>query len=431
MNAIAGTTHGLHSDESFAQQLDAADSLAEYRAGFFIPTRPNGLPAIYFCTHSLGLQPRTVPALIQAELKTWAELGVEGHFQGSNPWYTYQNDLSESAARLVGAQPDEVIHMNGLTINLHLMMETFYRPGAGRFRVLTDEPAFPSDLYALQSQVRRHGYSPDDALLTLKPRPGEHTLRNEDIEAFLVERGKEIALVLWSGVNFLTGQRFDMRRLTEAARRQGCVVGFDLAHAVGNVPLHLHDWDIDFAVWCTYKYLNSGPGAVAGCFVHEKHGRKVELPRLAGWWGNDPHTRFRMQLEPNFLAQPGAAGWQVSNPPLLALVPIRASLALYDEAGMPALRAKSKSLTSYLHYLLAQQTSDQVEVITPSDPEERGCQLSILVRDRPRELLSALTEQGIIADFREPNVIRVAPAPFYNTFHEVWRFAQIWARLTQ
>jgi kynureninase len=328
-------------------------------------------------------------------------------------------------ARLVGAQPGQVVLMNGLTINLHLMMETFFRPEGSRNKILIEEPAFPSDLYAIQSQVRRHGLDPVSALLTLRPRRGEHLLRNEDIENVLEIRGKEIALVLLGGINFLTGQWLDMPRITEAAHRQGCTVGFDLAHAVGNVPLQLQDWDIDFAVWCTYKYLNGGPGAVAGCFVHERHGRRVDLPRLAGWWGNDPATRFRMQLEPNFIAQSGAGGWQVSNPPILALVPLRAALGLYEEAGMAGLRTKSVRLTAYLEYLLDRMPGGTWELITPRAPEQRGCQLSLLVRERPRELFQLLQREGVVVDFREPNVIRAAPVPLYNSYQEVWRFARI------
>jgi kynureninase len=319
--------------------------------------------------------------------------------------------------------------MNGLTINLHLMMETFYRPDAGRYRIMMDDPFFPSDLYAAQSQIQRHGLKPAEALLTVKPRSGEHTIRTEDVEALLREQGQEIALVLWNGVNFLSGQAFDLQRIAAAAKRQGCAVGLDLAHAVGNVPLSLHDWQVDFAVWCSYKYLNSGPGAVAGCFVHETHGRNLDLPRLAGWWGNDPATRFQMQLQPLFVPHPGVDGWQVSNPPLLSLVPVRASLALFDEAGMPALRAKSECLTAYLQYLLDRVAGDGFQVITPRHPAERGCQLSMLVKDHARELVQELKERGVVADFREPNIIRVAPVPFYNTFAEVWSFAQILAGL--
>jgi kynureninase len=412
-------------DEAFALHQDAADPLHRFREQFHLPRRPDGQPVIYFCGHSLGLQPRAVRTLMEQELDDWARLGVEGHFKDTNPWYSYHELFRDTGARLVGAQPGEVVMMNSLTVNLHLMMATFYRPQAGRFKILTDEPAFPSDRYALQSQVRHHGLDPKEALLTLQPRPGEFLLRTEDIEAVIEERGQEIAVVLWNGVNYFTGQRFDMAPITAAAHRQGCVAGFDLAHAAGNVVLHLHDWQVDFAVWCNYKYLNSGPGAVGGCFVHEEHGRKVDLPRLAGWWGNDPATRFQMDLQPDFVARPGADGWQVSNPPIFALVPLRASLALFDEAGMPALRAKSERLTAYLYSLLDQIPAGRIQVITPSSPGERGCQLSFLVQDRPRELLAALEREGVVCDFRPPNVIRVAPVPLYNTFQEVWQFAQV------
>ena len=412
-------------DEAFALDSDARDPLRSYRDQFLLPPGPDGQPLIYFCSHSLGLQPKAVRQLLEQELANWAQLGVEGHFEGNYPWYTYQELLREPAASLLGARPEEVVFMNGLTVNLHLMMTTFYRPDPSRYKVLLDAPVFPSDLYAVKSQLRLHGLDPAQALLTLSPRKGEATLREEDIKRVLTEQGPQIALVLWSGVHFLSGQYFDMAQLTSMAQQQGCVVGFDLSHAAGNVPLQLHDWQVDFAVWCNYKYLNSGPGAVAGCFVHERHGRNVALPRLAGWWGNDPATRFRMQLEPEFLPQPGADGWQISNPPILALVPIRAALALYDEVGMAALRAKSKALTGYLQFLVDHAGSKTLEVITPRDPEQRGCQLSLLARERPRDLQARLGEEGVTVDFREPNIIRVAPVPFYNTFHEVWRFRHI------
>jgi kynureninase len=415
-------------DESFALGLDAADPLKDYRARFHLPQGADGKPVIYFCTHSLGLQPTSVPTLIAKELDQWARRGVEGHFEGEAPWYTYPELLRDPMARIVGAKPSEVVVMNGLTVNLHLMMATFYRPDAQRHKILMEEPTFPSDLYAIKSQLRQHGFNPSEALLTIKPRHGQHAISTEEILDLLEVRGKETALVLISGVNFLTGQRFDMARIAAAARRQGCVVGFDLAHAAGNVVLHLHEWQADFAVWCTYKYLNSGPGAVGGCFVHEKHGRNIALPRLAGWWGNDPDTRFRMQLQPEFIPQFGADGWQVSNPPILALAPIRASMALFDEVGMPALRAKSECLTAYLLYLLDQMPAGYFDIITPRDPAQRGCQLSLLVRDHPKERLRALADAGVVGDFREPNVIRIAPVPLYNTFHEVWRFAQILGR---
>jgi kynureninase len=414
--------------EDFAIALDAVDPLRPYREQFLIPRRADGSPVIYFCGHSLGLEPRQARDFVEQELHDWAQLGVEGHFRGKSPWYPYHEQFRETGARLVGARPGEVVFMNGLTVNLHLMMLTFYRPTAQRHLILIDEPAFPSDRYAVLSQLRMHGFDPHDALVSVQPRAGEQTIREEDIEAILDQRGEEIALVLWNGVNFFTGQWFDLPRLTELAHRKGCVVGLDLAHAAGNVPLALHDWNVDFAVWCSYKYLNSGPGAVAGCFVHERHGSNLDLPRLAGWWGNDPATRFRMHLQPDFVPQAGADGWQLSNPPILAMAPLRASLALFDEAGMPALRAKSERLNAYLLYLIDRLPVGRLEVITPRDPARRGCQLSLLVHDRPRELARSLEAAGVVCDFREPNVIRVAPVPLYNTFHEVWRFADLLAR---
>jgi kynureninase len=364
--------------------------------------------------------------MMDQELENWARLGVKGHFDGNTPWYTYPDIVRESAARLVGAKPSEVVLMNGLTINLHLMMTTFYRPRAVRNKILMDEPTFPSDLYAVKSQIALAGYDPADALITVKPRPGEYTIRESDIETILTERGPEIALVLFNGINFLTGQFFDLERIARWGREQGCFVGFDLAHAAGNVTLKLHGWQADFAVWCNYKYLNCGPGAVAGCFVHQRHGNNTSLPRLAGWWGNDPASRFRMQLEPEFVPQPGADGWQVSNPPILALVPLRASYAIFDEVGMPAIQTVSAALTSYLQYLINEIHSPLLQVITPP---ARGCQLSLLIRDRAREVLATLNSNGVIADFREPDFLRIAPVPLYNTFHEVWRFAQILAKV--
>ncbi len=412
-------------NESYAIGEDAVDPLRRFREQFHLPLRTDGRPRIYFCSHSLGLQPKTVRPLMEEELDAWARLGVEGHFKEKNPWYTYNEIFREAAARLVGARAGEVIMMNTLTVNLHFMMATFYRPTQERFRILVEEPTFPSDLYAIKSQLRHHNINPAEGLLTVKPRPGEHTIRQQDIETVLEQQGQGIALVFCNGVNFLTGQRQDMERIAAAGHRQGCMVGFDLAHAAGNVLLNLHDWQVDFAVWCNYKYLNSGPGAVGGCFVHERHGRNSALHRLAGWWGNDPATRFKMQLQPEFIPRAGVDGWQVSNPPIFAMVPIRASLAIFDEAGMPALRAKSERLTGFLLSLLDEMPRGKYEVITPRDPSERGCQVSILVRERPRDLLHFLEAEGVVCDFREPNVIRVAPAPLYNTFHEVWDFARI------
>ncbi len=422
----------FQTDEPFALQCDADDPLKSYRDRFFIPkssaTPSTDNEAIYFAGNSLGLQPKNVKNIIDQELKDWSELAVDAHFKGKTPWVSYHEIFRDCGARLVGAKPGEVVMMNSLTVNLHLLMVSFYRPTKTRYKILTDFPTFPSDTYALKTQLQHHDFDPDDSLITLSPREGEHMIRSEDIETVLREQGSEIALVMMSGVNFFTGQFFDIERITSLAKQQGCVVGFDLAHAAGNVPLKLHDWNIDFAVWCNYKYLNSGPGAVAGCFVHESHGQNVNLNRFGGWWGNDPQTRFKMHLQPEFIPQPGAAGWQISNPPILALAGVKASMDLFDEVGMEPLREKSVKLTGYLEFLIDQISSQRFEIITPRDPEQRGCQLSILVNDRPHDFVGELQRDGVTCDFREPNVVRVAPVPMYNTFHDVWRFAQILTR---
>ncbi|MCG8405356.1 MAG: kynureninase [Phycisphaerales bacterium] len=415
----------FQSDESFAQKLDAEDPLRHYRDRFHLPIGPDGQPVIYFAGNSLGLQPKTAREAVVQELEDWARLGVDAHFEGRTPWYPYHEVFRETGARLVGANPGEVVMMNSLTVNLHLMMVSFYRPTRERHKIVIDWPCFPSDIYAVKTQIATHGYDPADALIIAKPREGEHTIRAEDVEATLDREGAQIALVLTAGVNFFTGQVMDMPRLITAARQHGCRIGLDLAHAAGNIPLSLHDWGVDFAVWCSYKYLNSGPGAVAGCFVHERHGKNPDLPRFAGWWGNDPDTRFKMHLLPDFTPRAGADGWQISNPPIMAMAPLKASIELFDEAGMTALRAKSEKLTGYLQDLIDRMPSDQYEVITPSDPAKRGCQLSILAHDDPKSLFRRLQSHRVIGDFREPNVIRVAPVPLYNTFHDVWRFAQI------
>ena len=413
-------------EEDFARQLDAEGSLGSFRERFHIPLATNGEPLIYFVGNSLGLMPKTTRQIVEQELDDWARLGVDGHFDAATPWYTYHETLREPAARLVGAQPNEVVSMNSLTVNLHLLMATFYRPTKSRHKILMEDPAFPSDTYAIRSQIAQHGFEPDESLLLARPREGEFTIRQQEIEAILEERGEQIALVLFAGVNFFTGQLFDIAKITAAAQKRGCLVGIDLAHAADNVPLALHDWNVDFAVWCSYKYLNSGPGAVAGAFVHERHATNRNVPRLAGWWGNDPATRFRMQLEPEFVPVPSADSWQVSNPPIFAMAPLRSSLAISDAAGgTAALRAKSVRLTGYLEFLLARAPTRLYTIITPPAPNERGAQLSILVHEHPRDLFRKLEAAGVKTDFREPNVIRVAPAPLYNSFHEVWRFAKI------
>lgn len=412
-------------DEDFARALDDADPLAPWRERFHIPRCPDGKPAIYFCGNSLGLQPIATRQAVIDELDDWAALAVDGHFRGKHPWYPYHEFVRDAGARLVGARPHEVVFMNGLTVNLHLLMVSFYRPTRDRYRIVVEENAFPSDSYAIQTQLRYRGFDPADGVLVLRPRAGEHTLRTEDIEETLAREGPRVALVLLGGVNYFSGQVFDLPRITRAAQAQGCIVGLDLAHAAGNVELHLHDWNVDFAAWCTYKYLNSGPGAVAGAFVHERHARNVELPRFGGWWGNDPQTRFRMHLESQFVPVPTADAWQLSNPPIFSLAPVRVSLGIFDEAGVPALREKSRRLTGYLQFLLDQMPSERYTVITPRDPAARGCQLSICAHERPRELHEALEAVGVVCDFRPPNVIRVAPVPLYNTYQEVWRFAEI------
>ena len=405
----------MDDSEDYARHLDATDPLSHFRDQFLIPSGPDGEPCVYLCGHSLGLQPKAAREYVTRKLDDWATLGVEGHFRGRSPWYSYHELFRDTGARLLGAEPGEVVFMNSLTVNLHLMLATFYQPTAKRFRILTDEPAFPSDRYALQTHLRHRGQEPAQALLYLA--------QPDELDDLLANRGDEIAVVLLNGVNFLTGYQFDVPHVVAAAHKHGCIAGFDLAHAAGNVVLKLHKWDVDFAVWCSYKYLNAGPGAVGGCYVQEKHGRNLDMPRLAGWWGNDPATRFRMRLEPRFVPRPGADGWQLSNPPILALAPLRASLELFDAATMPSLRERSQRLTGYLESLLDRLPPGRFEVITPRNPARRGSMLSIVVHDRPRELVTELESRGIICDFREPNVVRVAPTALYNSFHDVWRFA--------
>src|SRR6266403_263639 len=427
-------------DEEFAKQLDAEDPLRSFRDKFHLPLGKDGKPLIYFAGNSLGLMPKLAKAIVDQELDDWAKLGVDAHLGARTPWYTYHEPLREPTARVVGAKPVEVICMNSLTVNLHLMMATFYRPTKSRFKVLMEEPAFPSDTYAIKTQLIHHELDPKDALVLARPRKGEFTIRTEDILDVIDENADHLAVVMMGAVNFFTGQLVDIEKVAAAAQKHGIVVGFDLAHAAGNVPVALHDWNVDFAVWCSYKYLNAGPGAVAGAFVHERHATNTKLPRLAGWFGNDPNTRFRLHLEPEFVPVASADGWQISNPTIFSMAPLRASLAIFDEAGgMEALRAKSIKLTGYLEFLLdragakgqsnadAARTLDRVAMITPREPEARGCQLSILAQEHPKELFKELQTSGVKCDFREPNVIRVAPTPLYNTFHEVWRFAKILA----
>src|SRR5881409_2551309 len=415
-------------DEDFALQLDAEDPLRHFREKFHLPLGKDGKPVIYFAGNSLGLMPKSARQIVEEELDNWATLGVDAHHATGTPWYSYHETLREPTARLVGAKPLEVICMNSLTVNLHLMMATFYRPTRSRFKILMEEPAFPSDSYAIKTQIAHHGLDAKDTLILARARNGETTIRTEDILDLINKHADQLAVVMFGGVNFFTGQLFNVKKIIAAAREHGIIAGFDLAHAIGNVPLSLHDWNVDFAVWCSYKYLNAGPGAVAGAFVHERHATNTSLPRLAGWFGNDPNTRFRLHLETEFVPVLSADGWQISNPPIFSMAPLRASLAIFDEAGgMEPLRAKSIKLTGYLQFLLAEIGSKKFTVITPRNPDERGCQLSILAHEHPKELLRELETAGVKCDFREPNVIRVAPTPLYNTFHEVWRFAKILA----
>lgn len=417
-------------DEAFARRLDAEDPLRACRNLFHIPPHPAdpSRESIYLCGNSLGLQPKSTRALIEQELDDWARLAVDAHLRGRDPWLPYHEQFREPAARLVGGVPGEAVMMNSLTVNLHLLMVSFYRPTPERYKIVIEDAAFPSDSYAVASQLRFHGFDPAEGLIRLKPREGEWVLRTEDVEATLEREGRSVALVMLGAVNYLTGQWFDMKRITAAARKHGCVVGWDLAHAAGNVPLRLHEWNVDFAAWCTYKYLNSGPGAVAGAYVHERHGRDFSLPRFAGWWGNDPATRFEMK--PGFMPRPGADGWQLSNPPIMALAPVKASMAIFDRVGMDALRRKSLQLTAYLEFLLDRVIgAERVRVITPRDPAARGAQLSLIVPGASRATEKALHREGVMADYREPDVIRVAPTPLYNTFHDAWRFVHILNRL--
>lgn len=409
-------------DLAFAKQLDTNDPLGHYREKFHIPKDENGNDLIYLCGNSLGLQPKQTQSFIQQELDDWAKLGVEGHLAAKNPWLPYHEFLAESSAKLVGAKPLEVVTMNTLTANLHFMMVSFYQPTKTRYKIIIESDAFPSDKYAVESQLRHHGYDDKEGLILWKPREGEELLRYEDLGAILEEEGDQVALILIGGVNYYTGQYFDLKRITTLGHQYGCKVGFDCAHGAGNVPLDLHASGADFAIWCTYKYMNSGPGSLSGCFVHERHAFDKDLNRFTGWWSHNKATRFNMRHE--FDVLPGAEGWQLSNPPILSLAAIRASLAIFDEVGIAQLREKSKQLTGYFEYLVKELGDDVISVITPSDPEERGCQLSIQVKNANRDLHDKLTALGVISDWREPDVIRCAPVPLYNSYQDVYHMVQ-------
>ena len=404
---------------AFARALDAADPLRYFRAQFLFPQH-DGQPVRYFCGNSLGLQPTSVRAALLAELDQWQTHGVEGHFRGELPWMYYHKFLTPQSARLVGALPHEVVVMNTLTANLHLMMVSFYRPTARRFKIIMEGGAFPSDQYAVETQVRWHGFAPETAIVELNPRPGEETLRTEDILQTIENEGDATALVLLGGVNYYTGQFFELEKIIAAGHRAGAMVGIDLAHAAGNLPLRLHDWGPDFAVWCSYKYLNSGPGGPSGAFVHERHADRPDLPRFGGWWGHDEAVRFQMRK--GFRPMRGAEGWQLSNAQIFSFAAHKASLDIFDAAGMENLRAKSLQLTGFLEFVLneANAVRPLFKIITPADPAARGCQLSMLTGENGRAIFDYLAAQGIVADWREPNVIRVAPVPLYNSFEDAW-----------
>jgi kynureninase len=409
---------------TFAKTLDQKDELRSYRNQFHIP-RYNGKSTIYFIGNSLGLQPKITKQILFEELTDWATLGGEGHFNGRRPWLYYHKFTKKALARLTGAKESEVVAMNQLTVNLHLMMVSFYRPDAKRYKILTEAGAFPSDQYAFESQIRFHGYEPDDALIELKPQEGEYTLRTEDILAAIREHAAELALVIFGGVQYYTGQFFDIKEITSAGQKVGACVGFDLAHAIGNTPLSLHRHNVDFAVWCSYKYLNAGPGGLAGAFVHEKHAKDFSLPRFAGWWGHNERKRFKM--EKGFQPMDGVDGWQLSNVPILQAAALMASLNIFQNAGMKALRTKSIQLNSYLEFLLNHINGEgkYFTILTPKKPNERGCQFSLYFPRNAKRIFDTLTKAGIMVDYREPNVIRVAPVPLYNTFQEVFRFVDV------
>lgn len=414
-------TGRFEATEAWARARDQADPLGSLRHEFEFPRGEDGMPLVYLCGNSLGLMPKAVPDLMRQELADWGRLAVEGHLRAKTPWYSYHENFRETGARLVGARPGEVVVMNALTVNLHLMMVTFYRPEGRRTKIVIEESAFPSDSYAVATHVQSRGLDPAEHVIVLRPEAGQHTISTGAVERLMAERGEEIALVLLPGVQYYTGQRFDLARITAAVHQAGAIAGFDLAHAAGNVPLALHDWDVDFAAWCSYKYINGGPGAAGGCFVHERHGKDLDLPRYAGWWGNDPSTRFRLHLNEAFVPHEGADGWQLSNPNIFSMTPLLASLGQFDRVGMGALRTKSLDLTAFLEFLIGRAPAGRVEMLTPEDPEARGCQLSLLIRDGARQVFDAVRARGILPDFRQPDVIRMSPVPMYNAFVDVWR----------
>ena len=409
----------------FARSLDEKDPLKKYRSQFYFPQH-EGKNVIYFTGNSLGLQPKTTRSYIEEILKDWKELGVEGHFDAEKPWWDYHERFAEDLSKIVGAKPSEVTVMNTLTVNLHLLMVSFYRPTKKRFKIICEEKAFPSDQYMIASQVRFHGFDPAEAIVELKKRKGEHNFRTEDILKTIREVGEECALVLIGGVNYYTGQVFDMKTITAEAKKQGAFVGWDLAHAVGNVKLNLHDWNVDFAAWCSYKYMNSGPGSASGCYVHEKYHGKSDIPRFEGWWGHNKEERFLMASE--FQPEPNVNAWQISNAPVLSMAPYLSSLKMFSEVGMDAIVEKRKRIVAYLEFILnkvSEETKSDFEIITPEAPEERGTQLSVFLKGYGKKIFYFLTENGVSIDWREPNVIRIAPAPLYCSYSDIYNFGEL------
>jgi len=413
--------------QEFAKQLDAQDELKHFRDQFYIPMM-HGNECIYFTGNSLGLQPKSTQDYVLNELEDWATLGVEGHFHARNPWMPYHEIFPQQLSKIVGCLSNEVVVMNQLTVNLHLLMVSFYRPSKTKYKIICEAKAFPSDQYALESQVKFHGFDYNDAVIEIAPRAYEHCIRTEDILAAIEEHKDSLALVIFGGVNYYTGQVFDMKTITAAAHKVGVFCGFDLAHAAGNIELHLHDWDVDFACWCSYKYLNSGPGGVSGVYIHEKHCTNTDLQRFAGWWGYEKESRFKMGK--GFKAIPTAEGWQLSNAPILSMAAHKAALDIVEEAGMARLSAKAKMLSNYLLFVIdAVNANQNIEVITPRNEAEKGCQVSMLMKQNGKQIFDELTKQGVIADWREPNVIRIAPVPLYNSFEDVWEFGDIITKL--
>ena len=407
----------------YAQEMDKNDPLGHFRDRFYIPLQKDGTPFVYLCGNSLGLQPKSTRESINQELLDWQNYGVEGHFHAKNPWMPYHEFLTNAMAEVVGAKPIEVVVMNTLSVNLHLMMVSFYRPEGKRNKILIEYDAFPSDKYAVESQLKFHGIDPAEGMLELKAREGEELIRIEDIEKVIEEHGDEIALIMLGNTNYYTGQFFDMKRITKLGHAKGCKVGFDCAHGAGNVDLQLHDSGADFAVWCSYKYMNSGPGSLGGCFVHERHAHDKDLPRFAGWWGHNKETRFKMR--DGFDPIPGVESWQLSNPPILSMAAIKASLEIFQEAGMKNLRKKAESLTGYLEFLVDDIGDDRIKIITPRDVNQRGSQLSIQVKNADKSLFDKISDAGVIADWREPDVIRIAPTALYNSYEDVFRFSEL------